>query len=531
MALSITGKCIQCGDCQPQCPKDAIRAIDDSYWIDPSRCDNCVDEPDGPLCVSVCAVELPPVPLQAKKGRCKASNRPLASPSLFTNGKHSPFASAIAIWELNNILSQQDSLPWTADAADRWVYARQLRQGGGQLNFWLAEDSTSNKPKLCRERAASNALQAFDIRAAGVNLIFAAHAIALDQPWQDTFIINDQQLAAYLDLSKRKDLNKLTKLLLIEELVQQPCRVVAEIHWAQQGKVPAFDSGRDRLWHLMQTQRHFETDELGCKHLVGLTFTIRAGAWAQHFLNQQACQQRQAFYQYGSLPQSLLRAVMTIWQQHDGAARLLLWLLFKTKMRGQQRLTVPTLMRIAYGERRLHQASADRQHRKRLIRAFESDLEVLSHYGIQPHFDPVTYPAEIQPLWAKLAAVPDDAEEAAAFWVEDGERDRQLTDPSPRGKWNRLLNARLLGFDLPSDWAAPASPPSQTPTKRTRRINSRPRALSSQQVLEARRSLQLSQRKLAEILGKSQSWVRDIENGRFQIKREDQTLLRQALNL
>ncbi|NER08107.1 MAG: helix-turn-helix transcriptional regulator, partial [Okeania sp. SIO3C4] len=120
---------------------------------------------------------------------------------------------------------------------------------------------------------------------------------------------------------------------------------------------------------------------------------------------------------------------------------------------------------------------------------------------------------------------------SAAFWIEDGERDHQLTDPSPRGKWNRLLNARLTGFDLPPDWAAPAATPSQTVTRRQRRISTRPRALSSQQVLEARRSLRLSQRKLAEILGKSQSWVRDIENGRFQIKREDQTLLRQALNL
>lgn len=530
MAHSITGECIQCQDCVPYCPQDAIRAVDGGYWIDPNRCNDCADQPDGPLCVSICPAELPPVPLQAKKGRCKTPERPLASPSLFANGESNPFASAIPIWELSNILSQQDSLPWEVDAADRLVYARQLRQGDSQLNFWLAVNTNEAQPKLLNERAGRAALADFDIRAACLNLIFAAHAIALDEPWNEEFILNDQQIEAYLDLGKRKDLNKLTKLLLIADLVEQPCRVVAAIHWAQQGKIAQFDSEGDRLWHLVETQHHFEEDELGCKHLIGLTFRIRAGAWARHFLNQAACHERTAFYQYGSLPQSLLQTVMSIWQQHEGSARLLLWLLFKTKMRGQQRLTIPTLMRIAYGDARLQQASAYGQHRKRLIRSFESDLETLSHYGIQPRFDPVTYPSEIQPLWAKLAAVPEDAEEAAEFWLEDGQRDRQLTDPSPRGKWNRLLNARLLGFDLPAGWAAqPTTTNPASTSKRQQRI--RQRALSSQQVAAARRALQISQRQLAQRLGKSQSWVRDIENGRFKIKREDQTLLREALEL
>jgi ribosome-binding protein aMBF1 (putative translation factor) len=43
--------------------------------------------------------------------------------------------------------------------------------------------------------------------------------------------------------------------------------------------------------------------------------------------------------------------------------------------------------------------------------------------------------------------------------------------------------------------------------------------------------LQLSQRTLAEKTGKSQSWIRDIEKGRFQPKEEDQRLLRKVLEL
>jgi predicted transcriptional regulator len=40
--------------------------------------------------------------------------------------------------------------------------------------------------------------------------------------------------------------------------------------------------------------------------------------------------------------------------------------------------------------------------------------------------------------------------------------------------------------------------------------------------MQARKSLQLSQRTLAQMTGKSQSWIRDIENGRFRANSKDQ---------
>ncbi|WP_339366806.1 helix-turn-helix domain-containing protein [Gloeocapsa sp. PCC 7428] len=45
------------------------------------------------------------------------------------------------------------------------------------------------------------------------------------------------------------------------------------------------------------------------------------------------------------------------------------------------------------------------------------------------------------------------------------------------------------------------------------------------------KKLGLSQRDLAQLTGKSQSWIRDIENGRFQAKLEDQMLLRRVLGM
>jgi DNA-binding transcriptional regulator YiaG len=130
-----------------------------------------------------------------------------------------------------------------------------------------------------------------------------------------------------------------------------------------------------------------------------------------------------------------------------------------------------------------------------------------------------------------LAEVPDDAEEALEFWINDGSNDIRLTDASPRGKWNRLLDARLLGFELPLDWQQ-----SQTVERQKQKSNKQKKAatqplLLGEEIAIARKNKGWSQRDLAIHMGKSQSWIRDIENGRFRVKKEDSASLRELLEM
>ncbi len=529
MPYAITKRCIQCDNCLPQCPTGAIKVMEGDYWIDPSLCNNCQGYV-APQCVVSCPVDSP-VPWQAKKGRCKVDARTVPSPDLFPDGKSHPFASAIAIWELCNILAQRQSLRWETDAAGELYYQRQINGGKGAIAFRVTDTIASESSVALKGEQALSVMETFDIRAACLHLIYAAYVTNLDKPWEEEFIISDRQIEEYLGLDKRKDLGKLTKLSLIKELAQQPCKFIACLRLPQQGKIKPVNLEKSRLWHLLDIEHHFQEDELGCKHLVGLTFKIKAGQWAKYFLNRQGCKERTAFYQYGTLPKALLSNVMSIWQQHEGAARMMLWLLFKTKMGREQRVTVPTLMRVAYGDRKLNQAALQPENRQRLLRIFESDLEVLNHYGLKPVFDPVTYPPEIQPLWAKLSDIPEDADAALEFWIDDGSYNTRLTDAAPRGKWNRLMNARISYFELPPTWESLAQS-KKKPRSTNRKTQLKPAAtLSTEYILEARKKLGLSQRDLAQLTGKSQSWIRDIENGRFQAKLEDQLLLRRVLGM
>ncbi|MEM1240246.1 MAG: helix-turn-helix domain-containing protein [Cyanobacteria bacterium P01_H01_bin.26] len=530
MAYTIKDGCISCDSCRPQCPTGAIKteAEWEGYWIDPTLCNDC-KELESPRCLNSCSVGSLS-PLIPKKGRRKSTLLPAAIADIFLSGKTTPFASAMVIWEACNVLAQRQHLPWQTDADGQLCYHRPVHRGRGEMRFRLAADPESDTPTPMGRDIATAAIAQFDIRATCLHLIFAAYAITVDRPWEEPFVLNDQHIEQYLGLDKRKDLTKLDKLSLIKDLVYQSCQLLVSLEWPRQGKVCAFSLSEHPVWQLLDTQYYFEEDAQGGRHLIGLSFTLQAGIWSRHFLNRQEYRQQTAFYQYSTLSQSLLTEIMSNWQQHEGAVRLLLWLLFKLRLGGDHRLTVRTLLRIAYGEERLREATTIRGAHKRLLKTFESDLETIYYYGLKPLFDPETYPPDIQPLWAKTADIPNDVDAALDFWVNDAHQSRSLTDAAPRDKWRRLLNARLSGFELSEEWQQ-TIPRRTTKRRRKQSQTTRLEKLSGSAIKAARQRQNVTQRALAKRLGKSQSWVRDIENGRFSLNAEDHARLHQTLGI
>ncbi|HQQ79104.1 MAG TPA: YfhL family 4Fe-4S dicluster ferredoxin [Thermoanaerobaculia bacterium] len=57
MAMKIDETCINCGNCEPDCPNTAISQGDSYYVIAPEKCTECVGAFDAPKCVEVCPVE------------------------------------------------------------------------------------------------------------------------------------------------------------------------------------------------------------------------------------------------------------------------------------------------------------------------------------------------------------------------------------------------------------------------------------------------------------------------------------------
>lgn len=57
MAMVIREDCINCGNCEPDCPSQAISAGENIYLISADRCTECVGAFDKPQCVEVCPIE------------------------------------------------------------------------------------------------------------------------------------------------------------------------------------------------------------------------------------------------------------------------------------------------------------------------------------------------------------------------------------------------------------------------------------------------------------------------------------------
>lgn len=55
MAMKITEECINCGACEPECPRQAIAEGDPVYTIDPAKCTECKEE-GSQKCIDVCPV-------------------------------------------------------------------------------------------------------------------------------------------------------------------------------------------------------------------------------------------------------------------------------------------------------------------------------------------------------------------------------------------------------------------------------------------------------------------------------------------
>ncbi len=56
MSMMITEECINCGACEPECPREAITESDDRYIIDAVKCTECQEEGES-KCIPVCPVD------------------------------------------------------------------------------------------------------------------------------------------------------------------------------------------------------------------------------------------------------------------------------------------------------------------------------------------------------------------------------------------------------------------------------------------------------------------------------------------
>lgn len=450
-----------------------------------------------------------PKPQKASTGNA-SRDRPTTSPNLFTHGNTAPIASSLPLWEASNVLTQRKHLPWVMDPDGKLCYTRDVDDGQGAIYFWVADNIEDEHPATLAGAAALAVIDNFDIRAACMHLIYAAHATQVEKPWEEEIVIDDRQIEAYLGLQKRTDKSRKEKIALIEEIAKQPCKITTYISWPRRGRRKGFTVEEGRLWHILGTRYHYQEDLLGNKEIVGISFIVKAGLWAKYFLSEDAEQDQTLSSRQGALSKSLLESVMSIWQHREGAARLMVWLLFKSQTNKQQALSVQTLMEVAYGPKKVEDAKLDLQLRKKLGNTWDEDIFTLHDRGWNLKFDLDTYPVEIQPI---------------GLGREDSRR--------PRGFFERLLGA-YLWISPPEKWVTQSLPDAPADQSASNAIQVSPQheqpSLTGDEIRNLRAEKGWSQRKLALLTGISQGLISMMENGTRSVTTDNEQVLQRAFD-
>lgn len=491
---------------------------------------------------------------KSRRGRTPSFDRPSTNSDLFPDGKTDRMASNKVIWEGCNILSQGRDVGWVEAENGTPYYESPVAKGKGFVSFWVTNELYEKNPTVLEEEAAFALIDEFDIRAACIHLIYAAYATQLERPWEQQFILNDKQLEKYLGLDKNKKMTKQQKLNLLLELAKQPCRLLVYVSWPEKGKVKSFSVSRTWLWEITEPILHFQEDITGDSEMVGFTLQVRAGNWAQYFLNPSRCKDGMGYYEYGILSQAIVQNLMTIWYNHQGAARLMLWLLFKTKL-GHGPIRVSTLLRVAFGIERVEEARKSSAPRKRIVSQWKTTLKVLDEQGWRFTFDSATYPPQYLPdipNLTPLTTIPEDPDQALEFWAEDALREEgeRLTDSikRPYGGFEQLLTARMMVrppeeiLHRLEEIRGVALSEQNRPQKSERKLispktdNQLPggslpalQVASGEQLKALRLTRGMTQAVLAAKLGKSTSWVKLVETGRRNITESDQAALAELL--
>ncbi len=462
------------------------------------------------------AKSLPELEILAGMGSKPLPQAPFTNPDLFMNRNTHSFATCKLLWESVNVLTQRTDLLWQPDADGKLAYTRTLNDGRGKLIFWVTDDLEAQSPESLAGEAALTVIETFDIRAACMHLIYAAHVTTLDRPWEEEFVIDDTQISTYLGLDKRKDLTKEKRLKLIERIAEQPAQILTFLHWPQQGNIESFYVEKSRLWDVA-IGYHGQRDIFGGIKCTGLTIRCRAGMWAKYFLNKRGADDGAAFYQYGVLSKTLLQTINRVWQHSEGAARMLSWLSFKTRVSTNQTIMTATLMEVAYGLVKVTSAQRDRDLRSELANTWDNDLRILCDAGMMIEFDPITYPVEIQP-----------------DWTEGG---RGL-NKRPNGFWDQLRTSKLK--ILPPQDIADGIAKLQRKKKKNTESGSHPVSLkrskqapplSGEQIKAAREAKGWSQEDLGKQVSRTKMWVSLIERGKRSIKPEDAAQLQDILGI
>jgi DNA-binding XRE family transcriptional regulator len=391
---------------------------------------------------------------------------------------------------------------WQQDSNGIAFYRQESKRN--RKNYIEHYITTEGDITLLPFNEAKQIIDKLGFKTAKLQLIFAAHAMDVDEPWRSEFTLKGTDIIRELGWNNRKDKTQAEQLMEIASTAFALDCLLVKLAWEEginkKGKT-IISLETSRMWNInirVTGQASLLNGKIEQPNEVYLT--VQPGLWTKGFLNRPGWHSKEALYQFGWLAQDVLR----INPYHDELAlRLAIHLTTESRIHESGDYRVRTLLEVAQPISEIEAARDKSRNSYDLKQRWDNALKLLMGLGWEITFDEQTYPE----------------------WLRPGNKER-----NKRGYFDKLLEAKIRIKPIPAIQARLAklehpkkiSKPASTP---------KPSGLTASALRQAREAKGWTQTKLAGTLGISKQLVCHFESNRRTPSQELAARIRRVLDI
>jgi DNA-binding transcriptional regulator YiaG len=396
---------------------------------------------------------------------------------------------------------------WQKDSNGFAIFKHQAK--GNPKNYIEHYISNPGDIELLPLEQAEQIIDKFGFNTVKLHLIFAAHTMNQERPWDSKFSLKASDIIKYLGWDKRTDLpvhqklNEIAKAAFVLD-----CLLVKSVWIEGRNKKGGIDASTPtgRMWNVVVDPRGEQNSEGKVEQPKEVYITVQPGLIFYSFLNKAGSRLKEALYQFGYLAQDILR----INPYHDELAlRLAIHLAMDSRIHVSGQYRVETLLKHLLPHTVIDTAREDKRKGYDLKQRWDNALKLLKKLNWQIQFDE-SYPEWLQP--GSKAKKPESARKIKII------------------EW--LLQAKITIHPpepIPELLATKAQP--KPKAKKTKQISTTATRLTSEQIRKGRNAKGWSQRKLAGWLGVSDVLIGYWEKGKRTPSEEMEKKLRELLQI
>jgi DNA-binding transcriptional regulator YiaG len=394
---------------------------------------------------------------------------------------------------------------WKKDH-DGFAYFKHQAKGNSQ-NYIEHYISSPGDIELLPLEQAEQIIDKFGFNTVKLHLIFAAHTMNQERPWDSKFSLKASDIIKYLGWDKRTDLpvhqklNEIAKTAFVLD-----CLLVKSVWIEGRNKKGGIDASTPtgRMWNVVVDPRGEQNSEGKVEQPKEVYITVQPGLIFYSFLNKAGSKLKEALYQFGYLAQDILR----IDPYHDELAlRLAIHLAMDSRVHTSGKYQVETLLKHLLPHAKIDTARSDTRRGYDLKQRWDNALKLLQTLNWQIQFDE-SYPEWLQP-GNKLKKPADARKMKIIEWLLQAKITIHPPEPIPE------LLATKVKPKLPS-------------SKQKKKITAMT-GITSDQIRKGRNAKGWSQRKLAGWLGVSNALIGYWEKGKRTPSEEMEIKLRDFL--